>query len=143
GDPSENAWTERIAPALPVRFGPTGFTWQGTLYDHPNDAIHLSWANPLAPERFLLLSAANAPAALANRTNLVLLDDDWRIVRDGALARSGRFAQDASRPWRYDPRLDRDREAERERYVSPLVVTPCVGLSVRSQPGLALAADVA
>src|SRR5262249_17485314 len=55
GGPRENAWTERLAPALPVRFEARGFSWQGTLYDRPLDAIHLSWPNPLAPKRFLLL----------------------------------------------------------------------------------------
>ncbi|HXS83956.1 MAG TPA: hypothetical protein VN896_14655 [Methylomirabilota bacterium] len=143
GSPRENAWTDRIAPALPVRFAPGSFTWQGKVYDRPADAIHLAWANPLAPDRFLLLSAANSPAALANRSNLVLLDEDWRIVRDGQLARSGRFAQDPAHPWAYDPRRDRDREAERERYVSALVVTPCDGVVLRSPSGLPLAADVA
>jgi hypothetical protein len=143
GSPRENEWTRRVASALPVRFGERGFVWQGKTYDQPLDAIHLSWANPYAPERFLLLSAGNSPAAMANRTNLVLYDEDWRIVRDGVLARSGRFAQDGGRPWRYEPRLDLDREAGRERFARSLVTTGSAALAVRSPAGFAGAAAVA
>jgi len=139
GGPDENEWTRRLAPALPVRFEAKSFRWQGKLYDRPGDAIHLSWPNPLAPKRFLLLSAANSPGALANRAGLMLLDEDWRIVRDGVLARSGRFAQDGAQPWRYDPARDRDREAERERFARTLVTSGGTALAVRAPAGLALA----
>ena len=142
GGPDENEWTRRLAPALPVRFEAQGFRWQGQLYGRPRDVIHLSWPNPLAPSRFLLLSAGNSPAALAGAQDLALSDDDWRIYRDGALVRSGRFAQDPSRPWSYDPRRDRDREAERDRYARALVATGGTGLEVRAPAGLALAAEV-
>jgi hypothetical protein len=44
----------------------------GQLYDRPRDAIHLSWPNPLAPNRFLLLSAAtrrrHSPMARTSRS---------------------------------------------------------------------------
>ena len=79
GGPDENEWTRRLATALPVRFEKQGFRWQGQLYDRPRDAIHLSWPNPLAPNRFLLLSAGNTPEALAGGSSYVLSDDDWRI----------------------------------------------------------------
>src|SRR4029077_8122442 len=108
GGPDENEWTRGLASPLPVRFEANGFRWQGTLYDQPLDAIHLSWPNPLAPKRFLLLSAANTRAALGQRADLVLSEDDYRIVRDGQVVRSGRFAQAPGAPWRYDPRRDRD-----------------------------------
>jgi len=142
GGPDENEVTRRLATALPVKFEANAFRWQGQLYDRPRDAIHLSWPNPLAPNRFLLLSAGNTPAALADGSNFALSDDDWRILRDGVLVRSGRFAQDAAKPWTYDPRRDRDREAERDRYVKALVTTGGTGLAVRAPAGLALAAEV-
>ena len=142
GGPDENACTRRLAAALPVRFEAHGFRWQGQLYDRPGDAIHLSWPNPLAPNRFLLLSAANSPAALGGGATLALSDDDWRIVRDGLLVRSGRFTQDPAHPWGYDPRRDRDREAERDRYARALVTTGGAALAVRAPAGLQLAAAV-
>jgi len=141
GGPDENEVTRRLAPALPVRFeAKNSFRWQGQLYDGARDAIHLSWPNPLAPNRFLLLSAGNSPAALAG--GFALSDDDWRILRDGVLVRSGRFAQDSGHPWTYDARRDRDREAERDRYVNALVTTAGAGLALRAPAGLALAAEV-
>ena len=142
GGPDENEWTRKLATALPVRFEANAFRWQGQLYDRPRDVIHLSWPNPLAPNRFLLLSAANSPGALAEGSNFALSDDDWRILRDGVLVRSGRFAQDGAKPWTYDPRRDRDREAERDRYVRALVTTGGTGLAVRAPAGLDLAAEV-
>src|SRR5262245_49246928 len=135
GGPRENAWTERLAPALPVRFEAVGFQWQGQRYTQPLDAIHLSWPNPLNPRWFLLLSAGNSAAALAPRAGFTFGDEDWRILRDGALARSGRFAQPAGKPWTYDPALDRDREAERERLERSLSTRESPGLTVRAQPG--------
>ena len=142
GGPDENEWTRRLAAALPVRFEKQGFRWQGQLYDRPRDSIHLSWPNPLAPNRFLLLSAGNSPEALGAGSSFVLSDDDWRILRDGVLVRSGRFAQDAAHPWTYDPRRDRDREAERDRYMRALVSTGGAALAVRAPGGLDMAADV-
>ncbi|HEY6194234.1 MAG TPA: hypothetical protein VI504_04260, partial [Candidatus Eisenbacteria bacterium] len=120
GDADENEWTRRLAGALPVRFEPRGFRWQGRLYDRPGDAIQLAWPNPLAPKRFLLLLAGNSPGASARRGGFAFGDDDWRIVRDGELVRSGSFAQGPGAPWRYDAARDRDREAERARFAARL-----------------------
>lgn len=135
GGPRENTWTQRIAAALPVRFEATGFRWQDRLYDKPGDAIQLSWPNPYAPQRFLLLLAGNSPEAVARRTGALFGDDDWRIVRAGELARSGRFAQDGGKPWRYDPTLDRDREAERARFAGALRMTAGRALELRAPAG--------
>ncbi len=120
GDADENEWTRRLAAALPVRFERRGFRWQGRLYDRPGDAIQLAWPNPLAPERFLLLLAGNSPGASARRGGFAFGDDDWQIVRDGELVRSGSFAQTPSAPWRYAAARDRDREAERARFATGL-----------------------
>ncbi|MEY4070062.1 MAG: hypothetical protein RL721_676, partial [Candidatus Eisenbacteria bacterium] len=143
GGPAENEWTRRLAPALPVRFEPRGFRWQGRLYDAPGDAIQLSWPHPLAPERFLLLLAGNTPSASAPRGGFLDGDDDWRIVRADGLARSGRFAHDGGKPWRYDPALDRDREAERARYERALRDVPARALRVRAPERVGDAAAVA
>ena len=62
GGPSQNEWTRRLAPALPVEFTASGFRWFGREYDRPGDAIHLIYPNPLEPRRFLLLVAGNSPA---------------------------------------------------------------------------------
>src|SRR4029078_5922407 len=78
----------------------------------------------------------------ADGSNFALSDDDWRILRDGVLVRSGRFAQDAGKPWTYDPRRERDRDGGGERYVKALVTTGGTGLAVRAPAGLALAAEV-
>jgi len=64
GGPRENLWSGRLAPAFPVRFREAGFEWQGRLYDRPGDALHLSYPNPLAPRRFVLLIAGNSPGAI-------------------------------------------------------------------------------
>ncbi len=138
GNARQNAWTAKLAPALPVQFGDAGFRWQGTAYERDGDAIALTWVNPLAPRHFLLLFAANAPAG-GVRHGMWWGEDDWRITREGELARSGRFAQDAARPWRYDAALDRDREAERARYVTGLQARSSGAIVVRAPAGLAVA----
>jgi len=140
GGPGENDWTRRLAPALPVSFEAKGFRWQGRLYDQPLEAIHLSWPNPLEPRWFLILAAGNSPAALARRGGFAFGDEDFRILRDGELLRSGRFAQTPARAWAYDAALDRDREAERERYEKALRSVVTAGVRLRSPPGLAAAA---
>ncbi|MCE9627856.1 MAG: hypothetical protein K8R56_08065 [Candidatus Eisenbacteria bacterium] len=142
GGPRENSWTQRIASALPVRFEATGFRWQDRLYDKPGDAIQLSWPNPYAPQRFLLLLAGNSSEAVARRGGFMFGDDDYRIVRDGELARSGRFAHDGGKPWRYDATLDRDREAERARFATLLRPTNGRALSVRAAASTGGVADL-
>ncbi|HVQ27577.1 MAG TPA: hypothetical protein VMV01_20470, partial [Planctomycetota bacterium] len=142
GSPRENDWTRRLGPALPVSFEGATFRWQGRLYDQPLDAIHLSWPNPLEPRWFLILAAGNSPAALARRGGFAFGDEDFRILRDGELVRSGRFAQTSAKPWAYDASLDRDREAERERYERALRVTVTGGVRLRSPANLAAAAPV-
>lgn len=134
GSPRENTWTARVAEALPVRFGDGRFAWQGTAYTRPDEAITLVRPNPLAPERFLIVTAGNSPAALARRGGFLFGEDDWRITRAGDLVRSGRFAQAGGAPWRYDPALDADRDAERERFLRSLVRTSAPGLEVRAEP---------
>jgi hypothetical protein len=143
GGPRENEWTRRIAPSLPVQFEPAGFRWQGRLYDRPLDSVHLAWPNPLAPERFLLVSAGNTAAALARRSGFAFGDEDWRIVRDGELARSGSFAQDAAHPWRYEAARDHDREADRDRYARSLRSFGAGALAVRAPAGHARAVAIA
>lgn len=124
GGPDENRWSARLAPALPVRFSAHAFEWAGRRYDRPGDVLHLVFPNPLAPQRFLLMIAGNSPAAISRRGGGMLFGaEDWRIERDGELARSGRFA-DSPRPWSYDPALDHDREQERERFSAELVSSP-------------------
>ena len=140
GGPRENDWTRALAAALPVSFEATGFRWQGRLYDQPLDAIHLSWPNPLEPRWFLILAAGNTAPALARREGFAFGDEDYRILRDGELVRSGHFAQGSAQPWRYDAALERDLESERERYDRSLRVTERAGLRLRSAPGLESAA---
>lgn len=137
GGSRENEWTARLAAALPVKFEGRAFRWQGRAYDRPLDAIHLSYPNPLAPRFFLLLSAGNSPEALARRDGFTFGEEDWRIVRGSELARTGTFAQEAATPWRYDPARDRDREAERDRFVRGLRARPGAGLVVRAPADLA------
>jgi hypothetical protein len=140
GSPRENAWTAKLAPALPVRFTPAGFAWRGTAYERPGDVLNLAWPNPLAPRHMLLLVAANSPAALEQRGAFLFRGDDWRIVREGELARAGSFAQEGGPPWRYDPALDHDREAERATYARSLRATGGGALTVRAPAALPLAA---
>lgn len=140
GSPRENAWTRRLAPELPVRFTDAGFRWRGSAYERPGDAIVLAWPNPLAPARFLVVAAGNSPAASAALRAWLPAGADWRITRGGVLAREGRFAQSAAAPWRYDPSLDRDREAERGRFAAALVPLGGAPLAVRAPPAHAGAA---
>jgi hypothetical protein len=142
GGPGENRWTERVAPALPVRFEASGFRWQGRLYDRPDESLQLSFPNPLAPRRFLLLLAANSSAAYGRRGGW-WGEDDWRITRAGEVVRSGRFAQEGGRAWRYDPALDRDREAERARYERELRPVAARALRVRAPQDLTAAPAIA
>jgi|GEM_PF-171766 len=136
GGPAQNAWTARLAPALPVRFEAGGFRWQERLFDRPGDALHLVWPHPLAPRRFLLLIAGNSPGALSRRGGgLWFGAEDWRIWRDGELVRSGVFAQSAERPWRYDPALDRDLDRERAAWARALQTTRAPGLELRAPAG--------
>jgi hypothetical protein len=133
GGPRENAWTARLAPALPVHFDARGFEWSGTRYERPGDALTLAYPNPLAPRRYVLLVAGNTPAAIARGGGMLFGDEDWRIERDGVVARSGRFA-DTPRPWSYDPSLDHDRERARARFESGLTSgrPDRMGLTVRA-----------
>lgn len=143
GSPRENDWTRRIAPALPVRFGERSFGFQNREYAGPDDVLHLVYPNPYEPRRFVLLVAANRPEALARRGGGFFLgDEDWRILRAGELVRSGRFAQSAAAPWRYDASLDRDRDAERAAFVASLQ-SHGTTLRVRAPAALAGADDVA
>jgi hypothetical protein len=136
GGPAENAWTARFAAALPVAFTTRGFRFEGREYTEPGDVIHLVWPHPLAPRRFLLLVAGNrAAGGGANGDGVLFGDEDWRITRDGELLRSGTFAQDGGTPWRYDPALDRDLEAMRERFAASLTATREGGVTVMSAPG--------
>lgn len=136
GGSRENAWTQRLAAALPVQFEPAGFRWQGRLYDQPLDAIQLSWPNPLAPQRFLLVLAGNTPAALARRGGFMSGDEDWRIARAGEVLRTGSFAHDGGKPWRYEPARDHDRDAERARWSQGLRTFEGRGLRVRAPLGV-------
>lgn len=138
GGVKQNRWTVKLASALPVQFTEAGFRWQGTPYEREGDAIALTWVNPLAPRHLLLLYAANAPDGVV-RHGMWWGEDDWRITRDGEVARSGSFAQEASAPWRYDPARDRDREAERARYLGNLRASGAGALVVRAPAGLAMA----
>lgn len=137
GGSRENAWTARLAGSLPVQFEARGFRWQGRLYDRAHDAVHLSYPNPLAPRWFLLLSAGNSPEALARRDGFSFGEEDWRIVRGSELARTGTFAQEGGRPWRYDPARDRDREAERDRFARGLRSRAGDGIVVRAPADVA------
>ncbi|MBI1798280.1 MAG: hypothetical protein HYR73_01170 [Candidatus Eisenbacteria bacterium] len=136
GGPAENLWTRRLAPALPVSFTARGFRWYGRDYERPLDAIHLVYPNPCAPQRFVLLLAANSADAISGRGGFYFGEQDWRIVRDGELARSGAFAQSPAHPWRYDPALDRDRELERERFTATLVQHRGVGVEIAAPADL-------
>lgn len=141
GGVRENAWTERIAAALPLQFERTGFRWQGKLYDQPLDAIQLAWPNPLAPKRFLLVLAGNSPSALARRGGFLWGEEDWRIVRAGEVLRSGSFAHDGGRPWHYEPARDRDREAERSRWSQQARTSDGVAVRLRAAPGVPARAE--
>ncbi|MEO5988795.1 MAG: hypothetical protein ABIU54_03815 [Candidatus Eisenbacteria bacterium] len=143
GSPRENLWTGRLAPALPVRFTERGFEWQGHSYERPGDVLHLSYPNPLAPRRFVLLIAGNSVQAMVRRGGFMFGGEDYRIVREGELARSGTFAQASTAPWRYDAALDRDREAERSHYAAGLRAQGGASLQVRAPAGMAMAAQVA
>ncbi len=141
GSPAENAWTRRLAPALPVTFTPGGFTWAGREYSRPGDVIHLVYPNPCAPRRFLLLLAGNSSGAIGRHGGgFYFGGEDWRITRDGELVRSGRFAQPLAHPWSYDPALDRDRERERQRFEAALLRSGNGALVVRAPAGLSIAA---
>jgi hypothetical protein len=136
GGPRDNEWTRRLAPALPVTFAASSFRWQGTDYDRPGDALHLVWPNPLEPGRFLLLVAGNSLAAMVRPgAGMIFGTEDWRIYRDGELVRSGVFAQSTERPWRYDPALDRDLEALRERSRLSMRPTGSGPIRMWSAPG--------
>jgi hypothetical protein len=139
GSPAENLWTRSLASALPVTFTPQGFRWQGRDYDRPGDAIHLVFPNPYAPRRFLLLVAANTMAAGSGHAGWFFGGEDWRIERDGALARSGAFSQAPAAPWRYDPALDRDFERERDEFNRSLMRHEAPGVRLEAPPGLAFA----
>ena len=144
GAPAQNDWTRRLVPALPVAFVEHSFRWFGRTYDRPGDAIHLVYANPLAPRRFLMLVAANSNGALTRRSGgFVFGSEDWRIVRDGELARSGTFAQEPAHPWRYDAALDHDRERDRERFTRALTSRAAGGVTLKALPGLASTAAIA
>ena len=141
GGPGANRWTATLAASLPVGFTANGFVWAGTEYADPACAIHLVYPNPLDSRRFLLLVAGNSAAALSRGARgFVFGGDDWRITRDGDLARSGSFAQSADHPWRYDPARDSDREAQRRRFDRGLARSAARGLVVRAPAGLAVAA---
>ncbi len=142
GGPETNEWTRTLAPSLPVAFGERAFTWRGTRYDRPGDAIALTLPNPMDPKRYLFLVAANAPAALARRGGPLAGRSDWRITRDGDLAREGSFADAPGAPWRYDAALDRDFEAERARWESGLRRSSEGGLELRAPAGFAAAEGI-
>lgn len=142
GSPRENLWSAALAPALPVQFTPAGFRWRGTSYERPGDVLALSWPNPLEPKHFLLLLAANSGGA-PPRHGIGLREEDWRITRDGELARSGTFAQSDAAPWRYEGALDRDRESERTRWTAALVTRGGGALLVHSSPDEPSAVDAA
>jgi hypothetical protein len=136
GTPRENLWTRRLAPGLPVQFRDGAFRWSGHDYDQPDEALRLVYPNPLDPRRFLLLLAANSPAALARPHGFFFGDQDWRIERGGELLRSGTFAQSKAAPWHYDPALDRDREREAADFTAALLRQTLNGLEVETPPGL-------
>jgi hypothetical protein len=140
GGAAQNEWTQKLGTALPVEFTRAGFRWAGDDYDRPGDVLHLVYPNPLDPHRFLLLIAGNSAAAIEREDGGFFFGaDDWRIYREDALQRSGEFAQSAGHPWRYDPALDRDREADARRFTAALRITSAGGVAVAAPPGLALA----
>src|SRR5262249_11477855 len=134
--PATNAWTARLLPSLPLTFHAGGFRWAGRDYDGRGDAIHLVYPSPPDPTRFLLLIAGNSAAALRGEGGEPLFGSaDWRIYRDGVLRRSGSFAQDGGRPWRYEPALDRDRDDEERRFRAGLHAQGAPGVVVRAAVG--------
>ena len=137
GAPRENLWTRRLAAALPVQFHDGAFRWYGRDYSRPDEELRLVYPNPLNPNRFLLLLAANHPAALAQSHGFFFGEEDWRIERNGELLRSGEFGQSKSAPWHYDAALDRDREREAEQYSAALRRTAVPGLTLEAPPALA------
>ncbi|MGH7742456.1 MAG: hypothetical protein ACRENS_10590, partial [Candidatus Eiseniibacteriota bacterium] len=138
GAPRENLWTRRLAPALPVQFRDGAFRWFGRDYDRPDQMLRLVFPNPLNAKRFLLLLAANSPAALSHPHGFFFGDEDWRIERAGELLRSGEFAQSKSAPWHYDAALDRDHEREAADFTAALHRRVLPGLVVETPPDLPL-----
>ncbi len=57
GRPATNRLTDRLAKALPVRFGPASFTVAGETYAHPHTAIVAAGPSPLAPDRSVVVFA--------------------------------------------------------------------------------------
>ena len=143
GSAADNAWTDRLGAALPVAFTPRGFRWFDTAYERSGDVIRLVFPHPLAPMRFLILVAGNSAEALKSRVALPREGEDWRIERDGALVRSGRFAQSEGAPWRYDPALDHDLERERDRFAARLRPRVAPGVEWRALPAEPRAAPCA
>ncbi len=135
GAPRENAIAARLVAGLPVRFETHAFEWAGTRYAKPDDAIHLVYPNPRGPKHFALLIAGNSADAIARRGGGFWFgESDWRIFRGGEVVRTGRFAQSAAAPWRYDPALDRDRERERAAFAKSLAETAGQGVRVHAAP---------
>jgi hypothetical protein len=141
GTPAENSWTRRLAPALPVTFTDHGFRWFGRDYERAGDVLHLVYPNPYAPQRFLLLFAANSPESAPEQGGLLFGDEDWHIERNGELLRSGRFAQDGGAPWRYDASFDHDRQLERARFAAELRRWPARGVTLQAPPSMTRAAS--
>ncbi len=137
GGPAENDWTAKLAAALPLQFTHDGFRWQDREYARAGDVIQLVYPHPLDPRRMVVLIAGNSAEAMTRRGGGLLSGgDDWRIHRDGELARFGSFAHSAMTPWRYDASLDRDRERERESFTRSLTRTTAHGITIAVPPGV-------
>jgi hypothetical protein len=57
GRPATNRLTDRLARALPVKFGAASVTIGGETYAHPHTAIVAAGPNPLAPDRSVVVFA--------------------------------------------------------------------------------------
>ena len=98
------------APAA-VQFTDAGCR-QGTPYEREGDAIALTGEPARAAPPVAALRRERARRDRAPRH--VVGEDDWRITRDGEVARLGSFSRKRLRPDVTTPSaLDRDREAER------------------------------
>jgi hypothetical protein len=92
GRPATNRLTERMAKALPVRFGPASCKITGDTYAHRHTAIVAAGPNPLAPDRSVVVFAGlsaeatwNCPRQFPDRgsvtAEVMVFEEDGPILR--------------------------------------------------------------
>lgn len=92
GGPSENLITARVAEKLPVRFAEGSFSLRAKPRTGTLQGVRFICPNPLAPDRYVIVTAANSLKGYALTSDARLNLPDWVVTEEGGIKEGGYFS---------------------------------------------------